>query len=375
MTKKITNHNRLYSKIIIALLVLTVVAIFLILHFALAKATIKIFSQIENKSEKITIPLQIENDGQVNTEAILGQILSTQLELNISIPSQSTSTLSDKAQGEVIIYNKYSKDQTLVKTTRLLSTGNKIYRIQEKVNIPSGASVTVWAIADETGADSVMEPGKLTIPGLWPGLQDKIYAEAKNGFKLESIPSYIVTAENLAQAKTELINKAISQSLDNINSSLSDNLKIDKNRLFIKSETIASSYIGENSPSCDLKQKFDIYGLVFSVDDLKKMAENKFTKNLDSSQSLLEFLPDQFNYQIAEIDPAKNSAVIEVNLEAKISSNSRVWSIDKDQLLGLDETQIKKYLTDELNIDKVEVKFFPWWVKKAPTLKDHIIIE
>lgn len=375
MTKNITNHNRLYAKIIIALLILTVVAIFLILHFALTKATIKIFSQVENKTEKIIIPLQVENNQQLNTEAILGQILNTQLEVAVSVLSQSTSTLSDSAQSLVTIYNNYSQDQTLVKTTRLLSKDNKIYRIQEKVNIPSNSSVTVWAIADEIGSDYIMEPGKLSIPGLWPGLQDKIFAETKNGFKLESIPSYTVSAENLEQAKAELKTQAVKQGLANINTSLSDNLKIDESRLFLKIETIESSYIGQNSPTCDLKQKFTIYGLVFSTADLKKMAEDKFTKNLDSSQNLLEFLPDQFNYQISEIDPTNNSAVIEVNLEAKINSSSRVWSIDKEKLLGLDETAIQKYLTDELNIDKVEVKFFPFWIHKAPSLKDHIIIE
>ena len=375
MTKKVNNHNRLYTKIIIALLILTVAAIFLILNFALTKTTIKIFSQVENKSEKIIIPLQAENSENVNNEAILGKILNTELELATSIPSQSTTTLSESAQGLVTIYNNYSKDQTLVKTTRLLSSNNKIYRIQEKVNIPIGGSVTVWAIADETGTDSIMEPGKLTIPGLWEGLQDKIYAESKDGFKLESLPTYIVSAENLEQAKSELKKQATSQALDTINTSLSDNLKIDAERIFLKSETIDTSYIGQNSPTCDLKQKFTAYGLVFSTDDLKKMAENKFIKNLDSSQSLIEFLPEQFSYQISEIDTANSSAVIEVNLEAKINSNSKTWSIDKEKLLGLDETGIKKYLTDELNIDQVEVKFFPWWVKKAPTLKDHIIIE
>lgn len=129
MTKKVNNHNRLYTKIIIALLVLTVAAIFLILNFALTKTTIKIFSQVENKSEKIIIPLQAENSENVNNEAILGKILNTELELSTSIPSQSTTTLSESAQGLVTIYNNYSKDQTLVKTTRLLSTDNKIYRI------------------------------------------------------------------------------------------------------------------------------------------------------------------------------------------------------------------------------------------------------
>jgi hypothetical protein len=162
MTKKVNNHNRLYTKIIIALLVLTVAAIFLILNFALTKTTIKIFSQVENKSEKIIIPLQAENSENVNNEAILGKILNTELELATSIPSQSTTTLSESAQGLATIYNNYSKDQTLVKTTRLLSANNKIYRIQEKVNIPIGSSVTVWAIADENGADAVMEPGKLS---------------------------------------------------------------------------------------------------------------------------------------------------------------------------------------------------------------------
>ncbi len=376
MTSQIKTKNSIYVKIISFFLVLTIGAIFLILHFAMSKATIKIFSQAENQNKQIIITLQAENTENISPEALLGKIMSIDLELEASTPSTSENIPSEKAGGQVIIYNKYSKDQTLVKTTRLLTQLGKIYRISENVSVPKGGQIKVWAEADQSGADYVSDAiEKLTIPGLWPQLQDVIYASAPNGFKQESRPGYKVTKENIDTAQNNLLTEAKKQGVEKINSLLTDDLKIDDGRLFIKQEIISSSAINDNSPEATIKEKLTIYGLVFSMADLYKLAEKKFSSQLASDQSVIEFLPDQYTYKISEIDVAKNQAIIEVELEAKIKSSSHPWLIDKSRLVGLNAEQIKEYLKDEFNIEEAEVKFYPFWVKTAPKLKDHIIIE
>jgi hypothetical protein len=376
MTSQIKTKNSVYVKIISFFLVLTIGAIFLILHFALSKATITIFSRNEDQNKQIIIALQAENTGSVSNDALIGKIINVDLELEASAPSNSESIPAEYAGGTVTIINNYSKDQTLVKTTRLLSTTGKIYRIAENVNVPSKGQIKVWAEADQAGSDYVSEPlDKMTIPGLWPQLQDQIFAQAPDGFKQESRPGYNVSKENIDTAQNNLLAEAKKQGLEKINELLTGDLKIDENRLFIKQEILSSSAVGDNSQSAKIKEKINIYGLVFSVADLYKLAENKFTSQLASDQSILEFAPDNYSYQISEIDLEKNEAIIEVNLAAKIKTSSHPWLIDKEKLVGLNAEQIKEYLQGEFSISEAEVKFFPFWVKTAPKLKDHIIIE
>ncbi len=376
MTSTTKTKNNIYVKIISFFLILTIGAIFLILHFALSKATISIFSRDENQNKQIIIALQAESTDNVSTDFLIGKIINVDLELEASAPSNSESIPADKAGGTVTIINNYSKDQTLVKTTRLLSSTGKIYRISENINVPTHGQVKVWAEADQAGSDYTADPqDKMTIPGLWPQLQDQIFAQAPDGFKQESRPGYSVTKENIDTAQNNLINEAKKQGLEKINELLASDLRIDENRLFVKQEILSSSALGDNSPTAKIKEKVKVYGLVFSVTDMYKLAENKFTSQLASDQSIVEFLPDNYSYKISEIDVEKNTAIIEVNLDAKIKSSSHPWLIDKEKLVGLNAEQIKEYLQGEFNINEVEVKFFPFWVHTAPKLKDHIIIE
>ncbi|MFA5127347.1 MAG: hypothetical protein WC465_05135 [Patescibacteria group bacterium] len=375
MTKKVANHNSFYIKLVSFFLLLTIAAIFLILHFALSRVTIKIYSQIETKSGKAVITMQPETKDSLAPNSVIGKIISTDLTLSATGPATATTTPAEKAGGYVTIYNNTTKDQSLVKTTRLQSTDKKIYRINQNINVPAHSQAQVWAEADKAGADYVIGASRLTIPGLWVGLQDKIYAENTAGFKLEAIPSYTVTEADIQSVKNKIIAQAEEQGLKNINDLLPDDLKIDTSRLNFTHEITKTSYIGENAPQVEIEDKVTVYGLIFSVADLEKVAQNKFIKDLDSNQSLIEFLPDQFSYQITEIDPEKNEAIMETNLTANINSTTHTWTIDKDKIAGQNETSIKKYLQDELGIEKVEIKFFPFWVKTAPKLKDHIIIE
>ena len=98
------------------------------------------------------------------------------------------------------------------------------------------------------------------------------------------------------------------------------------------------------------------------------------SEELDNNELLKEFNDNSFNYNILEIYPEKEGALIEVNIEATVSSNEHLWDMNKEELIGLTKKDVKEYLK-QYNIKNNEVNFFPFWVNKVPKLKDHIIIE
>ncbi len=97
-------------------------------------------------------------------------------------PTASPSNESVLAKGTVRIVNHYAKSQTLVKTTRLLTSDGKLYRIDKQVVIPSGGEASVGVYADQVGAAFAIGPTKFTIPGLWIDLQKLIYAVSDQPF-------------------------------------------------------------------------------------------------------------------------------------------------------------------------------------------------
>ncbi len=366
--------NNIYTHIVTIFLILTIISIFVILHFALAKVTIKIHNKIENKKLNILIEVQSEKSENISTNSILGKIITFENELTVTVPSSKEVISGTKAGGYVTIYNNYSQDQILVNTTRLLTPDNKLFRITETITIPKGKNLKVWVEADQEGEEYISEATTFTIPGLWIGLQDKIYAESNERMSLKNIPKYLVTQTDIDKALTELKNKATIQALVNINDSLNKNLWLDEKRLILNFETLAVTPLNTEAKDVILKQKIIAYGLIFSPPDLLKKAKTKLIKELDNNKLLKEFNDNSFNYNILEIYPKKEGALLEVNIEATVSSNEHLWDINKEELIGLTKKDVKEYLK-QYNIKNSEVNFFPFWVNKVPKLKDHIIIE
>jgi hypothetical protein len=364
-----------YSKLVSFFLFLTIIAIFVVTHFALAKVHIKIYNNIETKEASVLVAMQSEDsEKELASDAILGKIINTELELTATVPSSKEVISSERAGGYVTIYNNYSQKQALIKTTRLLTPDNKLFRISEGITIPAGGQIKVWAEADEDGEEFVTEATTFIIPGLWEGLQDKIYGDTAEGMTLQSVSGFSVVEENIAAAEEKIRQEAIEKSITTINELVGKKLSIDETRLKFEFETIESNQVGDISEDTTITQKITAHGLVFDQESLLKIAKEKFAKELEGEQTLVDFDENQIDYKILEINLEKNEAILEVKTLATISSGESKWDIDKGNLVGMDEQALRDYF-QQFNPEKIDIEFSPFWVKTSPLLKDHIIIE
>lgn len=103
----------------------------------------------------------------------------------ITIPKKSIKKVFKKAEGEVTIYNNFSKDvQKLIKGTRLSTTDGKIFKITEAVTVPGKVGTTPGSVkvnvqADTDGLEYNIGPTKFTLPGLKASPKYKdFYAES-----------------------------------------------------------------------------------------------------------------------------------------------------------------------------------------------------
>lgn len=370
----VIQRQKTYIKIISFFLLLVLAVIFLILHFALARATIKVVSNQQDTSDNVLVEMQDQGSQNISPESILGKIITVEFDMTATSTASQSTTESTKSAGYVTIYNNYSENQTLVATTRLLTPDQKLYRLKDRVVIPAGQTKEVWVEADQEGDQFVIGPTTFTIPGLWPDLQTLIYAETKTGLTKQSQPTYTATQEDLEALKTKFQSLAKNQALTLINAQLSDNLKISDKRLFMNYETTASTLVGSQTKEITLTQKVIARGLVFDEADLVSAAQNKYLKTLDSDQKLIEFDAQNLTYDIVEINSEDNQAILSINILATVASAGQAFDIDKDQLTGKTAQQVREYL-EGLNIQEAEIKLSPFWVKKVPKIKDHIIIE
>lgn len=375
MNQSIKRKNtNVYSKLVGFFLFLTIIAIFVVLHFALAKVKIKIYNNLEEKQSSVLVEVQAENSEDLSPDALIGKILKTEFEIETSVPSSQDVVSTNRAGGFVTIYNNYSRNQVLIATTRLLTPDDKLFRISERVEIAPGSQAQVWAEADQEGENFITEATTFTIPGLWEGLQEYIYAESKDGMKMQTRPGFSVSQENLNELDQKIKELAMAQALETFNAPLSDNLKINSENVSLEFEIIEASQLGASSQETSAKLKVKASAVVFDKNALTKIAEEKLSKELDNGESLVELDKESINYNILEINEEKQEAILELKLTATVNTSQTVWDINKDELVGLNEAALQNYFK-ELNIEEVEINFSPFWVKSVPKLKDHIIIE
>lgn len=206
-----------YRKMVLRFSFLTVVLLLIVAYFSLVKLDVIAYTNKETLEDSLNF-YAYKNDGQVNLDRSVKATMS-QMDIETSDTFSSTGVKSSGGEitGKVKIINQSSKNQPLVATTRLLSSDNKLFRIKNTVNVPAGGSIEVDIYTDEVSENMALEPGKFTIPGLWEGLQDKIYAENSVKFEYKANGKKYITQEDIDKAIIALNEKMIKEAENKIN--------------------------------------------------------------------------------------------------------------------------------------------------------------
>jgi hypothetical protein len=99
-------------------------------------------------------------------------------------PAPSPSSEGLYAHGSVRIINNSSQPQALIRTTRLMTSDNKIYRLNQSIVVPAYEHVMVEVYADAPGSEYAISPTQFIIPGLDASLQSMIYAVSDVTFSM-----------------------------------------------------------------------------------------------------------------------------------------------------------------------------------------------
>ncbi len=179
------NNNKKFLALGLFLSLILISIIFFLATFAFDGATITI-KPLTRKDVGL-------NESYIVSELDRKDLLQTRniaVSESITIPKRSTKKVFKKAEGDVIIYNNFSKDpQKFVKGTRLATTDGKIFRTVDNLTIPGKTGNTPGQIsahvqADVDGVEYNIGPTKFTIPGLkaTPKFKD-FYAESSTTMK------------------------------------------------------------------------------------------------------------------------------------------------------------------------------------------------
>lgn len=290
------------------------------------------------------------------------------------------------AEGMITIYNNYQESINLKATTRFLSSeGGKYFQIPEWVNLPAASqsggktvpgTVKVEVVAMGAGEEYNIGPSQFSVPGLVGSpLYYQIHAESESsmtgGFSQSVKEITEGDIESANQSLKEELDKAACQELEN---------KVGEGFVFLPSaifertvETSCAAEAGEKKAGFSCQGTAEIRVLAFQESFLKSLAQDMISKAIASDQEIIEEL-----LVIKEADAFPNQEKGEMKLDCKFSTE--VYNdFSQEQLRaavrGKDEQAIKSIIfRDFPAIEKVKMRFWPFWVNHMPDKNDRIEI-
>lgn len=356
-----THSPSWYRGIINLFIVACVVTLAATVYLTVARATIT----VPGDRERFTVQPSVEISGD---EYVL---MSRDYELDDHFPVGSKTVHTNKAGGTVTIINNYSRDQSLVKTTRLLSSDNKLFRITQSVTVPSGGKVSVVTEADQPGDSFLIGPSTFTIPGLWEGVQDKIYASSTAPMTYERKESSTITQDDVNSAEKILGDRMRMQALADFRKEFNNDSFSDTQLTGRLISVVSSPKVGTDAPEVTVTAKYSFSALKVDPTLVMSRAEKKLKTQLPSPDRFIELIPDSFSYSVAALENSTSTAHLNTELSAWIHSENMVPQIDTTQLTGKSKAAALDYLKSQ-GLSDASIESFPSWIPRLPYLADHI---
>lgn len=359
-----------YKKMILRFSFLTLILLVVIAYFSAVKLEVSVYANKESIKDSLNFYAYV-NEGQINLDrAVPALIQSESITSSHTFSSTGVKELNGEIVGRVTIFNQHNKNQPLVATTRLLSPDNKLFRIKNTVNVPAGGSVEVDIYADEISESMAIEPTRFTIPGLWAGLQDKIYAESSAKFTYQSNGKKFISQSDIDQALAYLNDKM----LQDLESRWANNTE---GRRGVFNFNLASSTLSLDQElgaevetfTASAQNTVDIINV--KVDDVVKIIKQKLSL-LNFSQESSEVEADSLNFFLLSYSPAKSLAEIKVDFSARTVLKEGEETIQAEYLVNLNENQIRAYLDSLSAIKSYELTFKPKFIKRSSILSGRI---
>lgn len=358
--------------------------IFLIFVFYLtwAKVTIVITAAAQKISQDFIV--EVKEGAVIDSLADKGfvsgkvETIEVQDKTIFSATGSKASTGKLDTVGEVLITNNNTKEQTLVATTRLADPKDPektLVRLKNTVTVPAGGSVKAVVYPENPDDFKTISPMRFIIPGLWGVLKEKIYAE--NEKPLGEVSSIIVvTKEDLDQAEKTLKDKLKQQAITQSNQNLEPSQTLWPKLVSIESSSASfDAKAGDEVSEFSAEIKLKTIVVAFNEGEILSLAREKLKAGLGGDKQLVTVDSKNLSYTLEKYNSVLKTAQIKVHAEGGSVLSQASQLLNKDGLLGKTAEEVKSYLSQYPEIQSVEVKFSPSWLKKTPRIKDKIKIE
>ena len=360
-------------------------------YFALPNAKITVWPKINNIEQKVNLVVNTAVKETNFSEKILaGQLIEAKKEISQEFQSSGKQTVENKARGVIRIYNNYStSSQVLVATTRFISDSGRLFRLKERVVVPAAtigkgklvaSYIDAEVIADKAGEDYNIGPSVFSIPGFagtpkFTGFYGKSFTSMTGGFIGEKPQITKEDMDNASKSLTEQVLKEVKQNLVNQippGFVLADGASSEK---ILNVDN--SAKVGDNLSSFTVKINAVSQGIIFKKSDIENLVRDYLNAYIQKEPALaagnkkIQEGSLKINYYVDRLDLAKGKLFLNPVIKAMVFSDLNL-DLFKTDLRGMGQKEISDFFNNQPEIDRVEVKLWPFWVRKIPNNVEKI---
>lgn len=361
----------IYKKIAYSFVALTIIIVFAALWFSSVRATVSVLVTREPTEIKTDVRVaQVPAQGELAGRVVQGVFEKVQ---EFKVTEGAGTSISGTATGKVRIYNKRSSTQPLVVKTRLLTSDGRLYRISEGVTVPANGTVDVEAYSDEEGAKyDFSQKTAFTVPGLSESLQEIVYAESITAFTGGEKIVRTLEALDVAEAERSMKDALLDEGKAKLQSEIGDMRYTDAVYLVDVEQRNTSVKVGEEAESFLMSLKLSITGVFYSKMDMESIVREKVEERVPEGREIVRQGPVKMQFNIQNVDVPNEQAEISVNAEVLTKATTVENLISKEAIIGLPIEEAENKIEEMAGVEEADITVRPSWVRRLPTLKDHI---
>ncbi len=364
--------SSLYVKFIIIFVVLTVILLGVIFYFSFSRALIEIKPQKATIATDFIADLETQSDN-LSPGALAGFIFETKVSLTETARATGTKSLDNDVIGVVKVYNEQTVDQPLVATTRLLTADNVLLRLKNRITVPANGSVEAEVYADDPSAFESLAPMKFTIPGLSLELQKIVYAESLSVINSKPGDIKVVKAVDIAQAKEILTNKIYQEAIARFHQEVGEDYAAVVVAQKLTDEKVSAG-VDDTVDSFEVEQTVEVTIMGIKQTDIVQLSIDRLKKLVTGERELSKMKMENFSYVVQNYNAENKTANVKIHAEGETVLREDSDILNKEKIAGLSVRGVELYLSSFDEIESVSISLTPFWVKRVPSLIDHITI-
>lgn len=365
--------HKSYKHIAVIFVIIALVLALGVVYLALSKVTITLTPLNQAITHSFELTLAAEPLLDQSSPSLQGQFVVKEEKKEEKFPVSQGKTVNAVASGKVTLYNDRSEAQTLIATTRLLTPDNVLFRLKNKVVLPAKTQLVADVYADQAGPSGNIGPTNFSIPGLSESLQKFVYAKADSAMSGGTKQIGVLSQADIDAAKEKLLSTLRQDSEPEAKTAMENSALIAS-----KAEITAASFkpaLGTETDSFTLSAAFQAVNVYADKEAILNQAKEEIKKSQSLPADSINIDPASLEYKLTAVDLENKKAVLQVSIAGLADLDPNRDIFDKNLLVGFTADDLRLYFSQFESIKDVQIKFSPFWVKKVPLLKDHIIIK